>query len=244
MARHFQASPASHTRFIAQALSMAPCLQRRGKGRAAHIVLVDPDSVPSWASCRHLLDEIANGNVAAITGIEDHELPVFIPNWTNNLPSEADALGVIVRATAAGQALQIRYVGLRAGEHARWRQVYPVGLERMGDQWRLIATDLEHEDLALRTFVLARIVEAKHSDRARLPHRFKRVGIDDMRVTLDVVPNPGLTPDQLGALNNELRIIGGQIALHQRSVFEFLRRFGSQALSRDAVWPLLLNQVE
>lgn len=244
MTRYFRASPASQTRFIAQVLSMAPCLQRRGKGRAAHIVLADPGAVPPWASYRSLLDEIVNGNVPAITGIEDHELPVFIPNWTNNMPSDADALGVVVRATAVGQGLQLRYVGLRAGEQARWRQVYPVGLERMGEQWRLIATDLEHANLPLRTFVLARIVQAKPSDRARFPNGFKRVAIDDLRVTLAAVPNPGLTPDQIGALNNELRISGGQITLHQRSVFEFLRRFGGQAPSSDAAWPLLMNRIE
>lgn len=244
MVRHFQASPASQTRFIAQALTMAPCLQRRGKGRAAHIVLADPGAVPPWASYRHLLEEIADGNVAAITGIEDRELPVFIPNWTNNMPCEADSLGMIVRATAAGQALQIRYVGLRAGEQARWRQIYPVGLERMGEQWRLIATDLEHEDFALRSFVLARIVQAKPSDRARFPNGFKRVAIGDLRVTFDAIPNPELTPDQIDVLNNELRISGGRIELHHRSVFEFLRRFGAQAPSRDAVWPLLMNQAE
>jgi len=242
--RYFRATPATYTRIVAHALELAPCLEREGFGAGARIALKNPDSIPPWASCGHLLDEIAFGNDPRITGLAQDELPVFIPNWTNNLPSDPAALTVIIQARAEERPVRIYYVGLRAGEEAKWRAIYPIGLERMGDQWRLIANDLEKEGYPLRTFVLARIVRAEACEKKRLPPDLPPYAVFDRTVKIEARPNPRLTPDQVSAVNNELGIVGGALLLHERSVFEFFRRFGAQPLSANAVWPVLMNKKE
>lgn len=240
MTRHFPASQATYTRWILTALDRAPCLDREGRGAAAHLRLVRPDNVPRWASLEALLAEIENDNEPSRTGIEDDEIPIFIPRWTRNVPVDPRALGKIVRAIRRRCGLHLRYVGLRRGEEGQWRCVYPIGLERMGDQWRLVALDLEKKDYPLRVFVLARVLGADDLP-CPLPEGFSKPGIHDADITIPARLNPSLTPDQAIALANELRIQEGMITLHQRTLFEFCRRFGTEGISDQAVWPPLMN---
>ncbi|WP_215842089.1 WYL domain-containing protein [Acidithiobacillus montserratensis] len=242
MARHFEASQATYTRWIAAALDAAPCLDRAGTGGGAHLVMTG-DVAPDWASFPALLSELENGNTPEITGIEDHELPVFIPRWTRNTPVDHRALGKIVRAIHRECGLRLRYVSMKRGEEGRWRCIYPIGLERMGDQWRLVALDLDKKDLPLRVFVLARILGVDDSP-CPLPKGFSKPGIHDADLSVHARPNPAMTPDQAIVTAHELRIHDGKITLNQRTLFEFYRRFGSQPLSDDAVWPPLMNSME
>ena len=243
MAQHFEASQASYTRWIAAALDAAPCLDRDGRGGGARLVLLKESGVPEWAGFESLLEEIENGNAPARTGIEDHELPVFIPRWTRNTPVDHRALGKIILAIHREQGLHLRYVSLNRGEEGQWRCVYPIGLERMGDQWRLVALDMEKKGCPLRIFVLARILGVNDHPCA-LPKGFSKPGIHDADITIRAMLNPLFTPDQAIAISNELRIQDGTITLNRRTLFEFCRRFGAQRLSDKAVWPPLMNTVE
>lgn len=243
MTQHFEASQSSYTRWIAAALDAAPCLGRDGRGGGARLVLLNESGVPEWAGFEALLQEIENGNVPARTGIEDHELPVFIPRWTRNTPVDHRALGKIILAIHREQGLHLRYVSLNRGEEGQWRCVYPIGLERMGDQWRLVALDMEKKGYPLRIFVLARIMGVDDHP-CVLPKGFSKPGIHDADVTIRAILNPLFTPDQAIVMSNELRIQDGTITLNRRTLFEFCRRFGAQGLSDKAVWPPLMNTVE
>ena len=57
--------------------------------------------------------------------------------------ADADLNLQIVTGLIRYQPIELLYVGLRNNEHARWRRILPVTLEKMGDQWRLIAQDLD-----------------------------------------------------------------------------------------------------
>lgn len=243
MLPHFQASQSTYTRWMVAALSAAPCLDKSGSGGGTHLILKDTQSIPSWASFESLLKELENGNSADKTGIEDHELPVYIPKWTRNTPVDPRALREIIQCIHQEQILNLRYIGLRKYEEAQWRAIYPVGLERMGDQWRLVALDMEKEGYPLRIFVLARILGAEKSER-KLPKNFSKPGLEDVSLSIHALLNPDLTSDQAIALSNELRIQDGEIQINKRTEFEFYRRFGAQALSDTAVWPPLMNKKE
>lgn len=244
LAAFFPGSTATMTRWISQAAQIDG-IQRNGVGRHAHIA-PSGGPVPAWAGFDHLMEEIVNGNDPRVTGLKEDELPVFIPNWVNNTPLDPNALPFIVRAITSKSPFRIRYVGARRGSDASWRCVYPSGLERMGDQWRLIAADLGQKDFPLRTFVLSRIIGVAPADKqCKVPRTgFLRPGVHDYEVVFSPKINPELTPDQVAVLLNELRIHNGKIRLHGRSVFEFLRRFGAQKASSDAVWPPLLNTMD
>lgn len=243
IARYFKASQATYTRWIVLALDQVPCLDREGRGAGARLKLVRPESIPAWAGYEALLMEMENGNRATQTGIEDDELPVFIPRWTRNVPVDPRALGKIISAIHQERGLHIRYVSLGRGEEGQWRCVYPIGLERMGDQWRLVALDLEKNGHPLRIFVLARILGVDDKP-CPLPKGFSKPGIHDADITIRALLNSALTPDQAIALSNELRVQEGLITLNRRTLFEFCRRFGAQGLSDKAVWPPLMNTAE
>lgn len=243
MTEHFDGSISTQTRWIRQALDAAPCLAQDGAGAGSRIVLSQPEKIPAWASASALLLEIENGNQPQVTGLEDHELPVFIPNWTSNQPLDPQALPILVKAIAMEKGVRIQYVGLRRDERGRWRSIYPMGLERMGDQWRLVGLDLEQPEFPLRVFVLARILSVEPT-LVPLPKGFSKPGIHDATVILKARLNPDLTPDQALAVLNEMGIRDGKIAIHRRTLFEYCRRFGQQKTSRDAVWPPLMNTSE
>jgi hypothetical protein len=246
LAGFFPAPPATLSRLTSRAAEIVG-IERRGAGRSAYIGPTGKFT-PPWASFDHLMTEIVNGNDPRVSGLTDDELPIFIPNWVNNAPLDPNALPFIVRALATKTPLRLRYVGLRKGSDAAWRYVYPTGLERMGDQWRLIAADLQNakEKFPLRTFVLARIIGVAPADKnCRVPRSgFHSPGLHDYEVAFAARINPGLAPDQVAVLANELRMRDGKIKLHGRSAFEFLRRFGAQKVSADAVWPPLLNTID
>lgn len=243
MSKHFEASQASYTRWMAAALDAALCLDRDGRGGGAHLVLREGGSIPEWAGFESLLTEIENGNIPSKTGIEEDELPVFIPNWTRNTPVDHRALGKVITAIHRERGMRLRYVSLNRGDEGQWRKVYPIGLERMGDQWRLVALDLDKEHYPLRIFVLARILGVDDQP-CPLPKNFSKPGIHDADITIRAMLNPSFTPDQAIAISNELRIQDGRITLNQRTLFEFYRRFGAQGLSDKVVWPPLMNTME
>ena len=192
---------------------------------------------PAWANAKELMEAIDRGHDDfKTTGLRAHELPVNRVQWSAAVPKSTEALNVVLQAIVHSRACAIQYVGVKLGETARWRRIFPLGLERMGDQWRVYAHDLEHAEFAVRTFVLARIEDAAEL-REKLPKKFTPAAASDAMLKFAPVLDGRYTQDQRRALLHELRVEDGVIRLPRRAEFEFLRRFGEVAASADAVWP-------
>lgn len=243
MKPYFEASHGSYTRWMLQATQACRGLKRVGLGAGAALSYPGiSEDLPRWAGFDALLHEIEQGNKPWITGIEDEELPVFITQWSCNTPENPQVMPALIRAISREAPIVMGYVGLRLGDGARERRIYPIGLEKMGDQWRLVGADLEKSDTPLRVFVLARITEVRIE--GHLPKNFVKFGISDGATKIKPQFNPELTEDQRTVMSRELGVENGLITLNNRSIFEFFRRFGRQKISDDAIWPPLENSTE
>lgn len=172
----------------------------------------------------------------ATTGLRADELPVHYVRWAAIAPRSNEVMELLVRAIVKTRACCVSYCGLRLGEQARWRRIVPLALERMADQWRVVAHDLERADFALRTFVLARIADAVE-DLDPLPKGFTPAGSVDFERSVKVTLDGRYTPDQRRALEHELGICDEHLSLPARTAFEYGRRFSVVSASADAVWP-------
>lgn len=236
LVKFYPAAQATHAKWMKDALGCAPCVRRQGAGSAARLAYVG-GSIPTWAGFESLLTELEGDAGPHVTGVLESELPVFIARWTRRTPLDPTALGKIIQAIAHEKAIVIRYVGLRKDEKARLRKIYPAGLERMGDQWRLIASDLDKPGYPLRVFVLARIL-GFDSEISR-PKDLVLPGIADQTEQLPAHLSSDMTSDQAIAIAHELGIVEGRITVNSRSKFEFYRRFADRKIGSDVVWPLL-----
>lgn len=215
-------------------------LERTGK---AVRVRAQP-TIPAEASETQLAACLEQGLLEfRYTGLRQRELPVNRVQWTQVQPKTPGVLSKIVFALAHQKPVRICYVGLRQGESARWRLVYPAGLERMGDQWRLLAQDLEVAACPVKTFVLPRILEAEAAA-VKLPKGCIRQSEVDKMEILPIRFNEQLSDDQRLAVCHELGIVDNKVELPSRSVFEYLRRFSDQPANEDAVWPPIFPAVE
>lgn len=198
---------------------------------------------PAWADENDLMDALdRNKNDFSQTGLRSNELPVNYSAWSLSLPAEPGALTTVVQAITRKHSVYVEYVGLKMGDKAKFRRVYPLGLERMGDQWRLVAHDLEHGDFALRTFVLSRITKAS-VDSNKLPRTFIPGNAVDSQKLIDIEWNLLLNEDQKKALRNEFGVNSqGVVKLNGRDVHEFLVRFGARKVSENVAWPLLRRE--
>lgn len=219
------------------ALHWPQTLERTGKA----VKLRTSHEIPPEAGEAQLMECLDNGWLEfRHTGLRHRELPVERVRWTAPGPQKPGVLSAIVTAIARESPLRIQYVGLREAESARWRLLYPVGLERMGEQWRLVAQDLEADGYPLKTFVLPRIVDAKPAS-VRVPRDMVRQAADDRLLGYPVSLNPRLTVDQRRVLAHELRIGNGRVILPRRSEFEYFRRYADEPVNPGIVWPPLFR---
>jgi hypothetical protein len=210
-------------------------LERTGKA----VRLREEPEIPPEAQETQLIECLENGWLEfRHTGLRERELPVERIRWTAAAPQKSGALTEIVKAIVWQRPVRICYVGLRRGETARWRLIYPAGLERLGDQWRIVAQDLEAPGFPVRTFVLPRVFDAEASD-ATLPNDIVRQSGEDRLEAIPVQFDPRLTRDQRAALAHELRIQNDVVSLPRRGIFEYFRRFSDEPASADAVWPVI-----
>lgn len=216
-------------------------LERTGKA----VRVREHPKIPPEASEAQLAKCLEQGLLAfKHTGLRESELPVNRVQWTRVLPKTPGVLSALSFALAHEKSLRIRYVGMRQGESARWRLVYPVGLERMGDQWRLLAQDMEEPaPCPIKNFVLPRILDAEVVN-VKLPKGMIRQSDADKVEALPVRFDERLTDDQREALAHELGIVDGKVKLPSRGVFEYLRRFSDQPPSDEAVWPPIFKLEE
>jgi hypothetical protein len=128
---------------------------------------------------------------------------------------------------------------MREKEEPASRVVAPLGLERMNDQWRVVAQDLGKDGYPIRIFVLSRILDAEKAPLKRRPPGFVHQHHSDVFVPLVVTLNSKLSLLQKEIISGELGIREGKVALIRRGVFEFKRRFSNEAASPGAIWPPL-----
>lgn len=230
-------APATCSKWMDRAVTISRgALERKSKrGRNSCVELVDPAKTPSWARVDNLLEELAKGPDPVGTGLFGDEVRVFIPRWTDNKPSGDRTFERIVKALLAQSAVDIVYVGMRKGETARPRRIFPIGLEKAGDQWRLLGSDLERRGYPLRTFVLSRISAC--SGERLPPADMGHIDVLDGTETICVNVNPDLTEDQANAIRHELNIKDGTVVLHTRTIYDFLARFGRSSAPEHVVWP-------
>jgi predicted DNA-binding transcriptional regulator YafY len=172
----------------------------------------------------------------AKTGAKDTEIDVTIVQWSNPLPHRPGPLRDLLCALAQGQQLEILYVGMRINEMRRWRWIHPLGLERVGDQWRLIAHDLDEKERSVKTFVLARIMDARRPGK-RQPSGFQPLSTLDDTISLRVRINPRMTEDQQKVIAHELGIKKGNIRIPRRSLGDFIQRYAGETGREGIVWP-------
>jgi hypothetical protein len=232
----FDISSASATRFMTDALAQyEKILERKG-----HSLLPKPlAKCPSYATEVDLLKNLDSGkrDVKNI-GLFDHELPITYVSWTHSLPQKSGILQTLISAIGKQKQLDIVYLGLRQNESPRKRKILPLSLEKMNDQWRVIAQDLDTRTFPVKVFVLSRILDASFSLKKVYIPIIK--GYKDTNTKLRVSLDPRYTPEQTQMLTHELNIVNGEVIVATRSLHEFKRRFTNTPPSEDAVWPPLL----
>jgi len=216
--------------------------------RRSHEIGLRPDAeIPPEASEEDLMKSLDYGHTEfRHIGLRvPDELEVVVVKWTRSLPRQPGAFSIIVSSLVNYEPIELLYVGLRKGEQARWRRLLPITLEKMGDQWRLIAQDLDDEEgsYPVKVFVLPRILEARMSH-PKLPDNIIRQGYSDVTERIRVRLHPALTADQRAVIRHELMIENDKITVARRSVFELLRRFSDLPVNPDAVWPLIYVEDE
>lgn len=205
------------------------------------------------ASDKQLNQAIKNGGEPCHTGLYSHELPVKIKTWSSGDSISNGLLTAIAACTLHinqygrkidhRASMSILYVSMQKGATNKWRNIVPLGLERILDQWRLIAQDLDSKDYPIKTYVLARISEHRLLTNPLPPNFYQYLKVlNDLNELVNIELNPELTLDQERAFKNELHIHeNGTLEVPQRSKIDFLRRFSDMPTSESTLWPIIIK---
>jgi hypothetical protein len=143
------------------------------------------------------------------TGLRTDELPISVWQWRENTPQKEEVLDLVIEACVKRRTVLIQYTGMRRGESGQWRRIAPLGLERMGDQWRLTGQDVD------------------------------KAGAQDSLRREPVELNLRLTDAQKQVIGRELKVIDGHVEMPHRCWYEFKLQFAGGERSTDIVWPPL-----
>ena len=196
---------------------------------------------PDYATAQNLFAQIDSGFTDfRYTGLRADELPINTWQWRENTPEKEGVLELVLEACVKRRTVLIQYVGMRRGELGQWRRIAPLGLERMGDQWRLTAQDIEKKGI-VRTFVMTRILDAK-SDPDSMPKQFIRANAQDSLRREPMELNLRLDETQKRVIMRELKIRDGHVEMPHRCWHEFKIQFADGQRSGDIVWPPLTTK--
>lgn len=231
-------STATATRLMAEVVTKRGDILERFRQKIVPRLLAKP---PACASEEALLQTLNEGGHDFLlrVGLYEYELPISYVSWTNSTPKKPGILGMLIEAIRTESYLRIAYIGMREKEEPASRVIAPLGLERMNDQWRVIAQDLGKDGYPIRVFVLSRILDAERAPLKRRPPGFVHQHHSDAIVPVSVALNPKLSPLQKEIIASELGIRDGKVRLAQRGIFEFKRRFSDAPASPGAIWPPL-----
>lgn len=203
----------------------------------------------SVATEKQLADAILNGGHEIDTGLTTHrvsnrhaELPINIHNFSS-ISAGNGVLTQVVKCLSMQildhrSSLKINYVSMSKLEHAKWRLIVPLGIERVLEQWRVVAHDIESDGFKIKTYVLSRIIDYRVAVEP-LPKKFTKRDFLFAKKMFEIELNNDLTKDQKQVIERELKIENNQIQIDDRIKFEYLRRFGSAEVSANAVWPIV-----
>jgi hypothetical protein len=236
-----QQSPNIASRLMKQAVNTWPqyLLWRKRIG----IIPITTAPRPVEVEAETILDLWARGAGSEKTGVfEDDGLPLLKPQFQPSRAMTSNATQAILTAVFQDKPLRIQYVGLRRGERARWRRIWPVALEFTGMYWRLHAQDLEDEagQHPIKVFVVSRVMDTEPLSIKECPARLQRRGLVRQTQRLRVYLNEQLTADQEAVIRNGLAINPeGGLTWPHHSLYEFKRDYANAPPSSDIVWPLL-----
>ena len=203
--------------------------------------------VPPPARATVILDLLARNAPPQETGLfPDEGAPVLKPAPATAGAMSESATQAVLDAAVREVPLEILYVGLRRGESARWRTVWPRALEFTGMFWRIHAQDLEDAQAhhPIKTFVLARVLDARPATDWREPAGFVPRALVRDRRRLRVHLSDALTADQATAVRNQLDIQDGVITWPDHALHTFRREFTALAVPADVVWPVITRLEE
>ncbi len=237
----FKMPEASASRTLAEACEKWPSTLVRKK---RHVEAAPHCPIPPEASSEtmlHLLEAMPDS--FADTGLRvPDELRIAGTLIRKPLPIPAELTDLLLQATIQSKMIDIRYVGLKYGDKARWRSVLPLSLDSFQGQWRIHAHDLEVVEFTVKTFVAHRILEARAS-LGNLPKNLK-MGLGELNYRrFKISLNPRLTKDQKMAVARELGLDDkGVIQLNETEVFYFRRTYVDIELKNDeqTVCPLVV----
>lgn len=199
-------------------------------------------SPPEAASSTTFLNLMQNGAPAHALGLTRFE-PTFsshVPRFIYQGPEDRQLIMVLFKACLARTPIDIEYVSLRLGEIRKTRTVLPLELELLGQQWRLVAHDIDVRQKQVgseqKTFVLARILNAQlhqplHGKRLKSARgtRLEPMQLQVERAERDyqVTLNRRLTNDQIEAVMREFALTRKGdvyvIRMPERNLVEFKR---------------------
>lgn len=236
----FKISVASASRVMESALTQYSSIIEK---RSTAIVPVRQAVPPAFASESDLISNLEGDSYTSTqkTGLFSKDLHVSTVEWRNPLPAISGDLTKIVKAIANEIPIRVKYVGLRKGEVAKWRFLAPIGLEKVGDQWRLLANDLESPSFEMKSYVLPRILGVEIDNNDKVPKKFRWMYPGDRAEKVKVQLNGELTKDQVSAISNELNIKDSIIEIPSRSLFEAESRYAEKKSGSNVVWPLAVK---
>lgn len=198
---------------------------------------------PPEASAQTLMKLIAENATPSITGIFPEEsLPFLLPPDKAALTINPNAMDVLFSSAIHQNPIRILYVGLRRGESARWRNVWPRAMEFNGLQWRLRAQDMAagEKGYPIKVFSVPRIFDAHPLETKRnTPKDFQARNLVKTQRAMRVHLSESLTPDQVQAIENEWGIRDGIMQLPDYGWFEFRKQFTNEHVNPDIVWPVI-----
>ncbi len=186
-----------------------------------------------------IMNLIALGKSSIETGIfQGESLPFLMPQPLRTITANEKCANDILQAVLNDKPLEILYVGLRKGENARWRKVWPSGLEFTGIQWRLHAQDIEDPQGVIKVYVMGRILETRYL--TTVVKNFKRRKVISDRVNLRAQLNTELTPDQQHVLQQSFGMDKNcHMSWPAYALYEFKRDFVEAPVSLETVWPVI-----
>lgn len=231
-------TPARASRIIKKALAMHPLTLQWHK----HHGVIPNKNVkpPAEVSATLIMRLIAEGKPSAETGILPHDgLPILMPQPLTVTMLREKVMDLVFQAALKNHPLEILYVGLRKGEHARWRRIWPSALEFTGMQWRLHAQDIDDKESVIKVYVLGRFLDVRYLI-IPVQKTFKRLNVVVDKVHLRAQFNDDLTVDQKHALQQNFGIDEHQqMSWPAYALHEFKRDYVDMPVSKDTVWPII-----
>lgn len=207
---------------------------------------------PEEASSTAFLSLMQSGAPSYALGLTRYE-PVSYnpaPRFVYQGPEDRQMVMTLFKACLARTPIDIEYVGLRLGETRKTRTVLPLGLELLGQQWRMVAHDVDTQKKQMgaeqKVFVLARILNVRvnlplHGKWLKSP-RGERLDLQLLQVErperdYQVTLNRQFTPDQIEAMAREFALtLKGNvyvIRMPERNLVEFKRDYCAHAAASD-----------